>query len=151
MAVDYAKFVTDFPEFANATTYPKPTVEFYLALGGELLGPRWGTLISFGLELFVAHNLSVEYEARRAAARGQNPGAVMSPVTGGSVDKVSYQRAAGSILDPKNGHWNLSQYGLRYIQLVKMVGAGPVQVHGAGAGGDVFPWAGPGINTTGWP
>lgn len=146
MAVTVVKFRADFPEFANASTFPTAQVQFYIGIAALLLGPRWGNLLDFGTELFVAHNLSVEFESTRAAARGANPGAIVSPVTGGAVDKVSYQRAASSVLDPKNGHWNLSQYGLRYIRLVSMVGAGPVQVS-PGCVGEalVYPWAGPGI------
>lgn len=146
MAVTPAKFRADFPEFVSEPTYTDAQVQFYIEIAALLLGTRWGNLIDYGTELFVAHNLSVEFESKRAAARSMNPGAIVSPVSGGAVDKVSYQRAASSILDPKNGHWNLSQYGLRYIQLVSMVGAGPVQIGPACSGdGMVYPWAGPGI------
>jgi hypothetical protein len=45
-----------------------------------------------------------------------------------SVDKVSigYDTAGG--IEAGAGHWNLTIYGTRLIKLIKMVGAGPVQV-----------------------
>lgn len=128
MTVTAASFRAAFPEFANTGNYPDPQVDFWIALGVLLCGPRWGRLLDFGIQLFVAHNLSLEFNAMKAAATNQNPGFVVGPVTGGAVDKVSYQRDPGAAMDPANGHWNLTIYGLRYIRMVRMVGAGPVQV-----------------------
>jgi hypothetical protein len=129
MTVTVASFRAAFPAFANDTTYPVPEIEFWLALALLLLNAaRWSTLLDYGQQLFVAHNLSLEYNAKKAALTGQNPGVVVGAVTGGSVDKVSYQRDPGSAMDPKNGHWNLSIYGIRYIALARQIGAGPVHV-----------------------
>src|SRR5438874_1816758 len=124
MAVTKAKFRADFPEFTSTVTYPDSQVQFYIDLFvGAFMGARWGAgvLSDYGTELFVAHNLCLEMEAQRMATRGQNPGQIIAPLSGGTVDKVSYTRNLQAILDPKNGHWNLSQYGLRYIRLVNMV------------------------------
>lgn len=129
MTTTAATFRGSFPAFANMTTYPDPVVNFWIGFALKFLDPgRWGEAIDYGIMLFVAHNLSLEFNANAAAKKGQNPGFVTGPVTSGSVDKVSYSRDVSSALDSKNGHWNLSIYGLRYIQLVKMMGAGPVYV-----------------------
>ena len=143
MAVTPISFRVAFPEFASTTTYPDGEVQFWINLAALLHdAARWDTLLDYGIMLFVAHNLSLEYNAKKAAATGQNPGQVMGPLSSGTVDKVSYSRNTAQVMDPKNGHWNLSIYGLRYIQLVNMIGAGPIQV-GTGAGEMVAaPWAG---------
>lgn len=136
MTTTAATFRGSFPAFANMTTYPDPVVNFWISFALKFLDPgRWGDALDYGIMLFVGHNLSLEFNANAAAKKGQNPGFVTGPVTSGSVDKVSYSRDVSSALDPKNGHWNLSIYGLRYIQLVKMMGAGPVYV-GAPAAND---------------
>jgi hypothetical protein len=120
--------------FKNSTTYPPASIQFWLDLAAKLHSPqRWATLIDFGIQLFVAHNLCLEFDSERAARTGQSPGAINGPVTNGSVDKVSYTRDLQGVMDPAAGHWNLTSYGLRYTRMVRMVGAGPVQV-GAGAG-----------------
>jgi hypothetical protein len=140
-SVTIVKFRTDFPEFTANPPYTDPSIQFYLDLADLLVGPRWKTLATFGIELFVAHNLCLEFDAWYAANKGQNPGRVVGQQTGGTVDKVSYTRASFA-MDPKNGHWSLTTYGLRYIRLVQMVGAGPVQV-GVGCGGGPGAWPGP--------
>lgn len=148
MATTPASFRGAFPAFANMTNYPEPVVQFWIGLATKFLDPgRWGDALDYGLMLFVAHNLSLEFNANTAARKGQNPGFVTGPVTSASVDKVSYSRDISSALDPKNGHWNLSIYGLRYIRLVQMMGAGPVYV-GAPTPGDSMSmyngaWPGP--------
>lgn len=152
MTVNAASFRATFPDFTDATKFPDPEVDFWLGLGLLLLSAgRWGNLLDYGLQLFVAHNLSLQATSSKASAGGQSPGQIQGPLTSASVDKVSYSRDPGSAMDPANGHWNLSTYGLRYIRLVNMVGAGPLQVGvplydnsqngGAGWPGVIFPFS----------
>lgn len=129
MAVTAESFRESFPAFGDQVAYPGPEIDFWLGLGLKLMDPaRWGDVIDYGLQLFVAHNLALEAMTANASGGGQAPGQVSGPVTSASVDKVSYSRDPSSAMDPKNGHWNLTTYGLRYIRLVMMMGAGPVQV-----------------------
>lgn len=128
MTVTVASFRVNFPEFASDVTYPDGEVQFWLDLGVLLCGPRWGNLLDYGVQLFMAHNLSLQFNASQSGSSGQAPGSIVGPITSGTVDKVSYSRDPGAAMDPANGHWNLTTYGLRYIRLVRMVGAGPVQV-----------------------
>lgn len=127
MSVTIASFRGAFPAFKDIQCYPDPEITFWLSLSEKLHDQnRWGDLLDFGKQLFVAHNLSLEFNAKSAASVGNNPGEVIGPTTSGSVDKVSYGRDLGGVMDPKAGHWNLSTYGLRYLRLVRMVGAGPI-------------------------
>lgn len=133
-----------FPAFMDPSCYPGHEVDYWRKLGEKLISrERWGDLFSDGLFLFVAHNLTLEFNSKRAAAKGQAPGQVVGATTSASVDKVSYSRDAASAMLPGAGHWNLSIYGLRYKQLVAMVGAGPVQVSPNAMGGQTI--------STGWP
>ncbi len=133
MSITAAQFRGNFPEFMNQAVYPTSEVDFYLNLGTLLLNiERWGNLFDFGQQLFVAHNLALEFTAKKNAATGGNPGEVAGPKTAASVDKVSYSRNPGLVMNPANGHWNLTTYGLRYINLVKLVGAGPIYIGAPG-------------------
>ena len=142
-AVTPTTFRAAFPEFKDPTLYPDTEIQFWLDLSPNLLNAnRWGALFNFGVQLFTAHNLSLQYSAVKAGQLGAQPGVVNGPQTAGSVDKVSYSRNPGLVMDPKNGHWNLTTYGLRYLALVNMIGAGPVQVGACGAGSGVLGWPG---------
>lgn len=128
MTVDAAKFRTDFPAFASVATYPDASVNFWLTLGYALLRPeRWVDLIDQGVELFVAHNLTLE----KLAAGGNPSGAI---VNSKQVDKLSvgYDTSAGLI--PDAGNFNLTTYGTRFFFLMNMAGMGGTQL-GAGAAG----------------
>lgn len=129
MTVTAASFRGAFPEFAATTLYPDLELQFWIDLGALMISvDRWGNVFDYGQQLFVAHNLTLQYVSNKAALTGQKPGQIEGPISSGSIDKVSYSRDASSAMDPKNGHWNLSTYGLRYIRLANMMGMGPVQV-----------------------
>lgn len=145
MTVTVSGFRAAFPEFggASTTTYPEPEVQFWLDLSGNLLdSARWGSLLDFGTQLFMAHNLALGFMSKAASASGQQPGQVTGAVTSASVDKVSYSRDASSVMLTDAGHWNLTTYGIRYKQLVRMIGAGPIQVGGEPTV-NVSAWQGP--------
>lgn len=129
MTVTASSFYADFPEFADVEAYPESTVSFWLALAVKLLDPcRWGDLLDVGTELFVAHNLTLDARNRKAASAGGIPGASSGVMSSKTVDKVSvsYDTAIAGVEGA--GHWNLTTYGTRYIQLARMVGAGGVQL-----------------------
>ena len=139
MTVTIGTFRTDFPEF-TAEAYPTGAVTYYLAISVLLLSPnRFGigattatspptTTFDYLTELFVAHHLTLEKRAQDAAANGATPGDVQGPVASKGVGplSVSYTNSAVILLDA--GHWNNSMYGIRFLQLARYFGAGPVQI-----------------------
>lgn len=128
MTVDAARFRDDFPAFASVVTYPDASVNFWLTLGYALLRPeRWADILYQGVELFVAHNLTLE----KLAAGGNAAGAL---VNSKQVDKLSvgYDTSAGLI--PDAGNFNLTTYGTRFWFLMNMAGMGGTQL-GAGVAG----------------
>ncbi len=129
MAANVDGFRAAFPAFADSNVYPQLSVQFWLDLSAKLMDAgRWGNLLDTGAYLFSAHNLSLEMLSTRDGGRGAQPGAIQGPQTAGSVDKVSWSRDASGAMLPDAGHWNLTTYGLRYLQLVRIVGAGGVYV-----------------------
>lgn len=145
MTVTAASFRQTFTAFSSQTDYPDPDVNYYIGLAGKLLDAgRWGNLLDDGVMLFAAHNLSIEMMAKLEAENGNQPGMARGMLSGGGADKANFTYDTGSIARVGDGHWNLTTYGLRYKDLVRMVGAGPVQV-GTGDDGGAFSaaWSAP--------
>lgn len=129
MTVTAAIFRADFPEFANTTTFPDASVNFWISLAGKMMSAeRWADLLDTGTELFVAHNIALQAKDAKAAAAGGVGGATSGVVASKSVDKVSVSYDTGSATIAGGGAWNLTAYGVRYLQLARMVGAGAVQI-----------------------
>lgn len=127
--MDASTFRTDFPEFANTTTYPDAQVNFQISLATIRLPEcRWTTLLPYGIELFTAHNLALRRAAQLAAATGAAPGAVNGPVTSKTVDKVSYSMDPSLVSLTDGGYWNMTSYGIEFYQMALMIGSGPIQL-----------------------
>ncbi len=148
MAVTVQQLRADFPEFASTTTFPNSTLTFWLNLAYSLLNAqRWGNQLDVGAELFAAHNIVIEARAQAASASGGIPGEQVGPMNSKSVDKVSIGYDTSSGIQPDAGHWNMTVYGTRFIRLVRMFGAGPLQI-GVGVAPAYSGGAWPGPNTT---
>ncbi len=118
-----AQFRAAFPEFANTTAYPDPAIEFQITLAEKRLPEdRWDDLLEHGTGLFTAHFLTLN------ARNAKSGGAVLMPVASKAVDKVSvsYDTTMATLAD--GGHWNSTSYGVQFLQLARMVGAGGVQL-----------------------
>lgn len=129
MTVTSSTFRTNYPEFASTTLYPEPVFTYWLGIANLMLNiTRWSTALDYGLELFVAHNLVLERQAQAASAAGGVPGLNTGAVTGKTVGPGSITYDANAGLEKDAGHWNLSTYGKRFIQLARMMGSGGLQV-----------------------
>ncbi|MCS3839395.1 hypothetical protein HNR03_004006 [Pseudomonas sp. JAI111] len=127
--MDATQFRTDFPEFADTTKYPDSAVNLWLNLGQKTLNPdRWCDYLDIGLELFVAHNLTIAAGNQLAAAVGGAGGQVKGPLTSKSVDKVSAGYDTGAVALQDGGFFNLTTYGIQYLQFARMVGTGGIQL-----------------------
>ena len=127
--MDIQIFRTNNPEFANVRYFPDAQIARWLAVGGKLLSAdRWGELLDHGLELFVAHHISLTRQNQKTAAAGGSVGQSSGPVSGKTVDKVTVSYDTASATELNAGHWNLTTYGTQYIRLARMIGAGGLQL-----------------------
>jgi hypothetical protein len=141
MTITVSAFRNDYPEFASSVTYPTSSITHFLKLASLFLNQeRWGAPSSgsgnpqnynendVGTELYVAHHLVLEARAQVSAASGGLPGENVGAINNKSVDKVSvgFDVSAGTLENA--GFWNTTTFGVRFIQLARMMGAGPVQV-----------------------
>lgn len=130
MTVTVASFGESYPEFF---TGPNPAsavaADDWIAFAKLMLNAdRWGDALDMGVSLYVAHNLALQMTAARAGANGAAPGASSGPVASKSVDKVSVSYDTGAATLTDAGAWNLTTYGVRFLQLARMFGAGGIQL-----------------------
>jgi hypothetical protein len=129
MTVTASSFRADFPEFASTTNYPDAQVDFWIDAAGQLVSEdRWGTLYDFGVELLVAHNLTLGRRDQVAVAGGGVGGASGGVVSSKSVDKVSVSYDTGAATFEGAGDLNTTMYGIRWNRLARMFGAGGLQI-----------------------
>jgi hypothetical protein len=131
MTVTPAQLRSDFPEFADLVQYPDSLVQTWLTVAASLVNPtRWVELTNIGIELVTAHHLVLSMRDQTAAAVGGIPGTMTGPTSAKAVDKVSTSYDTGAAALDGAGFWALSSYGIRYLSLARMMGAGGLQING---------------------
>jgi hypothetical protein len=95
---------------------------------------RWGELQGLGIELWVAHYLTLDRQSELSGASGGIAGAAVGMVASKSVGGASISYDIASSTERDGGHWNSTAYGRRWLNLARMVGAGGIQL-----GGFMFP------------
>lgn len=130
--ITYAQFIQDYPEFASAS---QAQFALYQNRATQHINSRWGDLSAghdpasytqadIGTELVIAHFLT---RARIRAAAGASAGiakGIVSAVSAGP-GSVTYDTSQG--LEEDAGHWNQTDYGREYVQMARLIGAGPTQ------------------------
>lgn len=130
MTVTNAQFRLDFPEFTDTTVYPEAQLTFWRTFAETLLYDRcrWADLRDYGIELVMAHGLTLAARNVAAATSGGSPGSVQGAVASKSVGgvSVSYDTSAATL--DNGGYWNLTSYGVLFWQLANTVGTGGFQL-----------------------
>jgi hypothetical protein len=132
------QFRTDYPEFLSVEKYTTNAIDRWLHIGRMSFNRhRWGEPAPFGsplswfdfvVELFVAHHLVLQRRSQERAALGGPPGAqvgVMSSV-GANGANVTYDTSVA--INPDDGQWNLTDYGIQLVYWIRLAGMGPVQI-----------------------
>lgn len=126
---DKAVFRQNFPEFADAATYPDATLDFWSGIGELfLVADRWKSTYDHGLQLFVAHNITLAAQNVAAASAGGAPGGTNGPVGSKSVGSASVSYDTAAIMETNAGEWNATSYGRVLLRLARMIGAGGLHV-----------------------
>lgn len=129
MTLTTAQFRQDFPEFADASIYTDSQVMLWLGVSLLLVNEcRWGDLYNLGIELVTAHHLAIAMRDQTAAAVGGVPGTMTGPLASKSVDKVSASYDTSAATLDNAGFWALTSYGMRFLTLARMMGAGGLQL-----------------------
>jgi hypothetical protein len=152
LIITAAQFRRVYREFADTNLYPDSAVNYWLAVASLMLNPcRWDNMLPLGAALYAAHNLVLEVKAQSTALAGGWPGVSKGAITSENAGAVSISYDNSKTLEEDGGHWNLTEYGVRFLRMAKMFGAGPIQIGPCvGAPGSVGfgnAWTGPMI----WP
>lgn len=127
--MDNAQFRLDFPEFADVSRFPDSALNFWAGIGEKLISSdRFGDLYSQALNLFTAHNITLAAGNVLTAASGGLPGSGSGIVSSKAVGSVSVSYDTGAAMMTNAGHWNQTVYGRQYIQLVRLMATGCVQL-----------------------
>ena len=121
-----ADFRARWVQFADPVRWPDTLISFYSTLAEKSLPPsRWLDLLPEGTALFIAHNLALDaMSAGRIPGRISGAGIVASKSVGPAA--VSYDNHLFML--PNAGHWGMTVFGLRFLQMARMIGAGGVQL-----------------------
>ena len=130
MAFDLTVFRTTFPEFSDDTRYPSTLITFWASIGDTMLNTdRWGDIRDQGLQLYVAHEITLSVMNQAAGAiPGGAPGTGTGVISNQSVGGVSVGIDTQASIESYAGHYNETNYGRQFIRLAKMVGMGGAQV-----------------------
>ncbi len=124
--VDYATFVSVFPEFASPATYPEAQVAFWLGQApNQISEARFGRSVDLGCMLFAAHNLALGAKDAMAAAGGGISGSASGVVASKTVDKVTVSYDTGATTIVGAGAWNATTYGQRLYKMIQAANTGP--------------------------
>lgn len=130
--MDVAGFRQTFPEFGTTPgtgAFTDARITFWLTLATTLLqSERWANMLDHALALFTAHHLCLDKRNLDAAQLGGAVGEVKGPLSGRSVHDVSNSYDASKIQFEQAGHWNTTTYGLQFYALLRLAGAGPLEL-----------------------
>lgn len=127
MSLTPLQFRADFEEFANPVMFSDALITSWINNTSNMLNTqRWGSLATLGQELLVAHNITLSARDQASAIAGGAPGEMTGAVASKAVDKVSVSYSA---VDLQNAYdFGLTSYGVLYLRLARMVGAGGSQL-----------------------
>jgi hypothetical protein len=123
-------FRNAFPEFSSVTIYPDPMIQAWLTVAVSLVNPlRWAELTNLGIQLVTAHHLALGARDQNAASVGGVPGTMTGPTSAKAVDKVSTSYDTNAAALDGAGFWALTRYGVQYLTMARMFGAGGMQIN----------------------
>lgn len=126
---DVGKFRTAFPEFGDKTVYSDQQIDFWAALGAQMVRYCiWTTCWQQGMSLYVAHQITLAAQNAKASASGGMPGTSGGVPNNKTVGSVTVGYDSQSTSEKDAGWWNLTNYGKQFIHLARIFGAGAVQL-----------------------
>ena len=88
----------------------------------------WKSQWQMGVQLFVAHEITLAAQNAKAAQVGGSPGQQGGIANSKTVGGVSVGYDSTSSSEKDAGYWNLTTYGKQFIRFARMFGAGAIQL-----------------------
>jgi Protein of unknown function (DUF4054) len=132
-------FRDHYPEFFDVGQYPDSLVTFYLQWGYDMLNNvpaqdpnfvgipgalRWGKMLDRYVELWCAHCITLEQQAKATADAGGVPGISTGAISGQTVGPIGVTYNASVGVEENAGWFGLTIYGNRLFAMILMAGSG---------------------------
>lgn len=129
MAFDVAGFRKSYPEFSDTGRFTDGMINNWATIATALVNPSaWGTQVGLGINLYVAHEITLQAQSVATAALGGTPGQQSGPVNSKTVGSVTAAYDTQQIAEKDAGHWNATMYGKQFLRLSRIFGAGAIQL-----------------------
>jgi hypothetical protein len=126
---DIASFRAAFPEFNDVGMYPDAMITFWAALATAMIRPCvWKTLTNTGIQLYVAHEITLAAQNNNIAGNGGVPGGTSGPISSKAIGGASVSYDTQQTAEAGAGYWNLSTYGKQLYDFMQIFGAGAIQL-----------------------
>lgn len=123
------QFRTAFPEFKDNVVYSDQLITTWASVAqAQVSQTKWGTQWLLGVNLYVAHEITIEAQQQRAAAAGGAAGTFGGVANTKTVGSATVGYDATTTTEKDAGWWNLTTYGKQFIRLARIFGAGCVQL-----------------------
>ena len=127
--MDNVQFRAAFPEFADIARYPDALLNFWATFAtAQVNVDRWKLQAPLGVQLYVAHEITLAAQNQKAANVGGVPGGVSGPANSKTVGSVTVAYDTQQTAEKDAGYWNLTIYGKQFSRLSRFFGAGCVQL-----------------------
>lgn len=127
--MDKAAFRAGFPEFSDATAYPDAQLDFWATLAeAQIVECIWTDLKPSAVMLYVAHEVVLARQNVQSAAVGGSPGQKGGIVNSKAVGAVNAAYDSITQSEKDAGWWNRTTYGMQFYRLLKLFGAGAIQL-----------------------
>jgi hypothetical protein len=94
----------------------------------QVLQCIWKSSWVLGVNLYVAHEITLAAQNTKAAQVGGTPGSQGGIANNKTVGSVTVGYDANSTTEKDAGFWNLTTYGKQFIRLARIFGAGAIQL-----------------------
>ncbi len=127
--MDKATFRAAFPEFTSTARFPDAMLDFWATLAERQLPDAvWTTLKTTAVQLYVAHEITLASQNVSVSTAGGVPGQSGGIAQSKAVGSVNVSYDTQSISETGAGWWNLTNYGKQLYRLIKLFGAGCIQL-----------------------
>jgi hypothetical protein len=117
------QFRVDLKEFADTVRFTDGMIGFWYGIGDRLMDATHfltdTTVRNYMLELWVAHNVIMDYNNQIAVAAGNYTGEGLKPANSYSVGDVSISYDNSSFMEQNGGDWNATIYGRKLLRLIR--------------------------------
>lgn len=127
--MDIANFRVVFPEFSDTTAYPASQITFWSTIAeAQVVEDNWGDIYAQAVMLYTAHEIVIARQNAAAGTIGGTPGVSGGIANSKTVGSVTVSYDANTQTEKDAGWWNRTTYGQQFFRLMKLYGAGCIQL-----------------------